>query len=65
MVVRFVFISIVEILFCAWFLALFGFDDIIIRGFKTLFGLTIDKPTYYFIWVAIVVIAYVIHFIKD
>lgn len=45
--------SIVGALILAWFLALFGFDNLIIEGAKELFDVDITMTGYYFIFAVI------------
>lgn len=56
--------NIIWCLFAAWFLSLFGFDNLIINGFKELFNITITKTGYYFIWVLVAVICSTISILR-
>ena len=45
--------SIVGALLLAWFLSIFGFDQLIIEGTKELFNLNITITGYYFIFAVV------------
>lgn len=59
-------LSIIWMLFVAWFLGIFGLDDLVINGFNQLFHMEIGITSYYFIFVIAGLIKNILHiFNKD
>ena len=59
-------LSIIWSLFVAWFLGIFGLDDLVINGFNQLFHIKIGIASYYFIFVIAGLIKNILHiFNKD
>ena len=54
-------LSIIWMLFVAWFLQLFGFDNVVIKGLTQLGGPEIGAMGYYFIFAAAGLIKNIIH----
>ena len=59
-------LSIIWMVFVAWFLGIFGLDDLVINGFSQLFHMEIGITSYYFIFVIAGLIKNILHiFNKD
>ena len=51
-------------LFVAWFLGIFGLDDLVINGFNQLFHIEIGITSYYFIFAIAGLIKNILHTIN-
>ena len=59
-------LSVIWMLFVAWFLGIFGLDDLVINGFNQLFHIEIGITSYYFIFAIAGLIKKILHtFNKD
>ena len=59
-------LSIIWMLFVAWFLGIFGLDDLVVNGFNQLFHMEIGITSYYFIFTIAGLIKNILHiFNKD
>ena len=59
-------LSIIWMIFVAWFLGVFGLDDLVINGFSQLFHMEIGITSYYFIFAIAGLIKNILHtFNKD
>lgn len=56
--------SIIWSLFVAWFLGIFGLDDLVINGFNQLFHMEIGITSYYFIFAIAGLIKNILHTIN-
>ena len=59
-------LSVIWMIFVAWFLGIFGLDDLVINGFNQLFHIEIGITSYYFIFAITGLIKNILHtFNKD
>lgn len=57
-------LSIIWMVFVAWFLGVFGLDDLVINGFSQLFNMEIGVTSYYFIFAIAGLIKNILHTIN-
>lgn len=57
-------LSVIWMIFVAWFLGIFGLDDLVINGFSQLFHMEIGITSYYFIFAIAGLIKNILHTIN-